>query len=224
VIKMKIQICVVIGALLICCCAGSEIIGQTPGNERNAKSPTPSSADFTWRGKVEAGGTLEIIGVSGDIQAEVYEGDEVEVVAIKQGNKNGFDQVQIRVEESAGRVRICAAYPLLNEQGRSECMAGKKRRDVATIDDREVYVRSEEGEKQSFRLEGVRVQFRVRIPSRKSFGAQVRLETRDVIATDFPITALGRFSGNGLEGVIGQGGLKLTLHTIFGNVELRRAQ
>jgi hypothetical protein len=73
-------------------------------------------------------------------------------------------------------------------------------------------------------LEGVRVQFRVRIPSRKPFGAQVQLETRDEIATDFPITVLGRFSGNGLEGSIGQGGLKLTLHTIFGNVELRRAQ
>ena len=221
---MKIQIRVVIGAVLICCCAGSEIIGQTPGTERNAKSPTPSSADFTWRGKVEAGGTLEIIGVSGDIQAEVYEGDEVEVVAIKQGNKNGFDQVQIRVEESAGRVRICAAYPLLDEQGRSECLAGEKRRDVATIDGREVYVRSEQGEKQSFRLEGVRVQFRVRIPSRKSFGAQVQFETTNEIATDFPITVLGRFYENSLEGAIGQGGLKLTLHTILGNISLRRAQ
>jgi hypothetical protein len=221
---MKIHICVVIGALLICWLPGAEIIGQTPGNGSNTKSSPPSSVDFTWRGRVESGGMLEIIGISGDIQAEVYEGDEVEVVALKQGNKNGFDQVQIRVEESAGRVRICAAYPLLNEQGRSECMAGEKRRDVATIDGREVYVRSESGEKQSFRLEGVRVQFRVRIPSRKSFGAQVRLETRDLIATDFPITALGRFSGNGLEGAIGQGGLKLTLHTIFGNVELRRSR
>jgi hypothetical protein len=221
---MKIQICIVIGAFLFCCCSAAEVIGQTPGNERNAKSAPTSSADFAWRGKVEEGGMLEIIGISGDIRAEVYEGDEVEIVAIKQGNKNGFDQVQIRVEESAGRVRVCAAYPLLNEQGRSECLLGEKWPDVATIDNREVYVRSENGKKQSFRLEGVRVQFRVRIPSRKSFGAQVQLETRGEIATDFPITVLGRFSGNGLQGSIGQGGLKLTLHTIFGNVELRRAQ
>jgi hypothetical protein len=221
---MKIQIRVVIGAVLICCCAGSEIIGQTPGNERNAKSPTPSSADFTWRGKVEAGGTLEIIGVSGDIQAEVYEGDEVEVVAIKQGNKNGFDQVQIRVEESAGRVRICAAYPLLDEQGRSECLAGGKRRDVANFGGREIHVRSDKGNKQSFRLEAVSVQFKVRIPAGKSFGAQVQFETTNEIATDFPITVLGRFYENSLEGAIGQGGLKLTLHTILGNISLRRAQ
>lgn len=221
---MKIQIRVVIFALLICCSPGTEIIGQRSGNESNAKSSTPSSADFTWRGKVDANGAVEIIGISGDIQAEVYEGEEVEVVALKQGNKNGFDQVQIRVEEYAGRVRICAAYPLLNEQGRSECLTGGRRRDIAMLDNREIYVRSDKGNMQSFRLEGVRVQFKARIPTRKPFGAQVQFETTNEIATDFPITVLGRFFENSLEGTIGQGGLKLTLHTILGNVELRRAQ
>ncbi len=218
---MKIRISIFIFAVLICC---AEIIGQTSGNDSNAKSSAPSSADFTWRGKVGADGVVEIIGISGDIQAEVYDGDEVEVVALKQGNKNGFDQVQIRVEESAGRVRICAAYPLLNEQGRSECLTGERRRDIANFGGREIHVRSDNGNKQNFRLEGVRVQFKARIPARKSFGAQVQFETTDQIATDFPITVLGRLHENSLEGAIGQGGMKLTLQTILGNVELRRAQ
>jgi hypothetical protein len=221
---MKIQISVVIFTFLICYCSGVQISGQAPANESNVKSSPPSSADFTWRGKVDADGAVEIIGISGDIQAEVYEGEEVEVVALKQGNKNGFDQVQIRVEESAGRVRICAAYPLLDEQGRSECLAGGKRRDVANFGGRELHVRTDKGNKQSFRLEGVRVQFKVRIPARKSFGAQVQFETTDEIATDFPITVLGRFYENSLEGAIGQGGLKLTLRTILGNISLQRAQ
>jgi len=221
---MKTQISVVMFTLLIYYCSGVQITGQTPANESNVKSSPPSSADFTWRGKVDAGGAVEIVGISGDIQAEVYEGEEVEVVALKQGNKNGFDQVQIRVEESAGRVRICAAYPLLDEQGRSECLAGGKRREVANFGGREIHVRTDKGNKQSFRLEGVSVQFKVRIPAGKSFGAQVQFETTDEIATDFPITVLGRFYENSLEGAIGQGGLKLTLHTILGNIALRRGQ
>jgi len=68
------------------------------------------------------------------------------------------------------------------------------------------------------------VQFKVRIPAGKSFGAQVQFETTDEIATDFPITVMGRFYENSLEGAIGQGGLKLTLRTVLGNIALRRAQ
>jgi hypothetical protein len=135
---MLIQIRVVIVALLICLCSGTNISGQT----RDAKTSIPSSADFTWRGKVEASGVVEIIGISGDIHAEVYEGEEVEVIALKEGNKNEFDQVHIRVEESPGRVRICAAYPLLEGKGLSECQAGGQRRDVAIMDRREIHVRS----------------------------------------------------------------------------------
>src|SRR5215470_1906576 len=131
---MKIQFSMFVVALFICCCAGREIAGQTPGSERKENSATTSPGavstapapakenEFNWRGKVAAGGIVEICGVKGDILAEASAGNEVEIVALKQGAQEELPQVAVRVEESKGKVRICAAYPTLEGKGVSECL------------------------------------------------------------------------------------------------------
>src|SRR5262245_6683210 len=106
---MKIQFPIVITALFICCCLSGEVAGQKPGNERkanrtNASSDAVSTAtaptkqnEFNWRDKVAMGGIVEIFGVKGAIQAEASAGNEVEVVALKQGNQDEFPRVAVRV-------------------------------------------------------------------------------------------------------------------------------
>jgi CubicO group peptidase (beta-lactamase class C family) len=271
---MKIQFLIVIAALFICCCLGGEIASQSPGNERKANSATASSDavstapsptkqnEFNWRGKVSAGGIIEIFGVKGDIRAEASAGNEVEVVAQKFGDRDEINQVAVRVEETEGKVRICAAYPTLEGKGDAECLESLEWRSSEWNDGRELRLRYRDGKRQNIRLAEVQGQFKVRIPAGvrfiartlrgditasfgtanisspidlytlggnvsleapKAFNARVRLTTGGEISTDFPITVLGRFPGNGLEGNIGQGGMKISLRSESGNIELRRA-
>ncbi|HYG78927.1 MAG TPA: DUF4097 family beta strand repeat-containing protein, partial [Pyrinomonadaceae bacterium] len=54
--------------------------------------------------------------------------------------------------------------------------------------------------------------------------AQVSAETLNgEISTDFPLTVLGRFSRRHLNGTIGSGGRELTLKSVNGSIQLRRA-
>jgi Putative adhesin len=191
--------------------------------------PETKRNEFAWRGKVPPDGLVEIIGISGDIRTEVSTGDEVEIIAIKDGDKDEIDQVQIRVEESANGVKVCAAFPLLEGQGQPECLADGRWNSMSMSQsgnsDRKLSLRYESGKKQSFRVADIRVQFKVRIPAGTQFNAQVRLEAwSGEIATDFPVIVRGRLPSKSLVGTIGQGGQKVTLRTVFGNVELRRAQ
>ena len=269
---MKIQFSMFVVALFICCCAGRVIAGQTPGSERKENSATTSPGavstapapakenEFNWRGKVAAGGIVEIFGVKGDIQAETSAGNEVEVVAFKQGNQDELYRVAIRVEESEGKVRICTAFPNLEGDGAPQCLESLEWNSQQWNGNRELRLRYQDGKRQSIRLVDVQVQYKVRIPAGLRFiaqtlkgditasfgtpdilspidlatlGGNVRLETPKTISadvrvegseivTDFPITVMGRFPGNGVEGKIGQGGTKILLRG--GNVELRRAQ
>jgi Putative adhesin len=201
---------------------------RTPSNPVAKVIPETKRNEFAWRGRVPPGGLVEIIGISGDIHTEVSTGDEVEVIAIKEGAQDEIDQVQIRVEESANGVKVCAAFPLLEGQGRSECLAGERLNSISIHSEgghQKIYLRNESGKKQNFRVADTRVQFKVRIPAGTQFNAQVRLEAwSGEVATDFPLIVVGRLPSKSLVGTIGQGGQKVTLRTIFGNVELRRAQ
>ncbi|MGH7568327.1 MAG: DUF4097 family beta strand repeat-containing protein [Gemmatimonadales bacterium] len=78
-----------------------------------AAAPTPafSQQDFSWRGRIPAGGRIEIKGVNGDVSAVAASGAEAEVTAIKRGNKSDPDDVTIEVIEHAQGVTICAVYP-----------------------------------------------------------------------------------------------------------------
>ena len=115
---MMIRFAGIIAALFICCCLGRELAGQTPGNEKKANGATASSDagltansstkqnEFNWRGKVAAGGLVEVIGIKGDIQIEAWAGNEVEVVALKQGDQNETTQVTVQIGRASCRERV----------------------------------------------------------------------------------------------------------------------
>lgn len=100
--------------------------------------------EFHWKGKLAAGKTIEIKGVSGDVRAVASSG-EVDVTALKHGRKSDPDEVKIAVVEHEDGVTICAVYP---SDGRREniCEAG-------------------EGGHMSTRDNDVQVDFTVRVPA-----------------------------------------------------------
>lgn len=86
-------------------------VGMAVALAMGAASPLGAQeVDFTWRGAMEAGRTLEVRGISGDIRATLASGPEAEVVATKRGRSRDFDLVDIRVFEESDRVVVCALY------------------------------------------------------------------------------------------------------------------
>lgn len=270
--SMKIQFSIITALFFICGLSGGQVSGQTPGPGTNLNNNVASSGilsallsstkqnDFNWRGQIAAGGTVEIFGIKGDIKVEASAGSVVEVVALKQGKPSEADQVDVRVIESEGKVRICTAFPNLEGSSNPQCLESLEWRSSEWRDNRELRLRYRDGKRQDIRLVDVQVQFKIRVPAGvhfiartisgditvnlgntdisgsidlyslggsvslelpKALNAQVRLETGGEIATDFPITVLGRFPGNGVEGTIGNGGTKISLRG--SKVELRRA-
>ena len=75
---------------------------------------------WSWSGRVTAGQTLEIRGISGTISADPAAGEQVEVTALKHGRDDDPADVRIEVVEHGGGVTICAVYPGRNNR----CRAG----------------------------------------------------------------------------------------------------
>src|SRR5262245_17577882 len=140
---MNIRFSLVVVALLLCCDHSIEAAGQTP---------VIDSKQTIWRGKIPPNGLVEISGILGDISVETTSDNEVEVVAIKEGNTREFAKVQLRVEESTGRVKFCAAFPLLDNEDKSQCLARAKFDSISFDNNRVLRLSSNEGENQSFRL------------------------------------------------------------------------
>ena len=67
--------------------------------------------DFSWKGRIAAGRTLEVRGVNGDVRATAASGNEIEVTAVKHSRRSDPAEVEIKVIEHAGGVLICALYP-----------------------------------------------------------------------------------------------------------------
>ena len=91
--------------------------------------PAPTGAavqqeqDFRWSGRIDAGKTLEIRGVNGEIRVERATGAEVEVVAHKSARKSDPASVEIVVVPHDGGVTICSVYPPANGR-ENECEPG----------------------------------------------------------------------------------------------------
>jgi hypothetical protein len=86
----------------------------------------PAAAeDFRWQGRVAAGKTLEIKGISGGINARAASGSEVEVRAVKRGRKDDADEVKVEMVEHDGGVTICAVYPARWMSKPSKCEPGE---------------------------------------------------------------------------------------------------
>ncbi|HEU5049356.1 MAG TPA: DUF4097 family beta strand repeat-containing protein [Gemmatimonadales bacterium] len=72
--------------------------------------------DFKWSGRLAAGKTIEIRGINGTIAARGTGGGEVRVSASKHARRSDVASVEIRVEEHADGVTICAVYPQDRDQ------------------------------------------------------------------------------------------------------------
>ena len=75
------------------------------------KTTSSGADDFHWTGHVAQGKSIEIKGISGDINAEPASGSEIEVVARKSARRSDPDAVKIQFVEHPGGVTICAIYP-----------------------------------------------------------------------------------------------------------------
>ncbi|MHB1192198.1 MAG: DUF4097 family beta strand repeat-containing protein [Longimicrobiales bacterium] len=78
---------------------------------------------FRWSGSIARGGALEVKGISGSIRAELASGNAVEVTAAKTGDRDDFDDVEIRVVKDGADVTICAVYGDTN--GGDDCDGGR---------------------------------------------------------------------------------------------------
>lgn len=65
---------------------------------------------FEWQGAIESGQRLEVRGISGDIVASLASGSTAEVVAVKDGRKRDFDDVEILMFEDRDGIVVCAVY------------------------------------------------------------------------------------------------------------------
>jgi hypothetical protein len=106
----------------------------------------PGEEEFRWSGTVLAGKSIEIKGVNGSIRAEQASGNQVEVVATKNGRRSDSKSVEIKVVEHAQGVTICSVYPTNDASQPNECQPGS-------------------GGRMNARNSDVKVDFVVRVPS-----------------------------------------------------------
>ena len=125
--------------------------------------------EMRWHGWVPTGQLVEINNVHGNVRAEAAAGDEIEVIALKEGTDDPAD-VSIEVVEHKWGVTICAVYPNANTDHPFECRpshGGGFR--LAATSDSEAHIRWENGGGGDIRLNDMRVDFVVRLPKRLRF-------------------------------------------------------
>jgi hypothetical protein len=104
----------------------------------------PGREPFLWRGKLAPGKTVEVQGLNGNVRAELTDGDQAEVSAVKNASRGDTAAVRLEVVEHSGGVTICALYPGRNGR-RPTCSPG-------------------EGDHGDVQNSDVRVDFTVRVP------------------------------------------------------------
>jgi hypothetical protein len=145
--------------------------------------------EMRWHGWVPTGQLVEINNVHGNVRAEAAAGDEIEVIALKEGSDDP-EQVAIEVVEHKGGVTICAVYPSANSDHPFECRpshGGAFR--LAATSDSEAHIRWDNGGGGDILLNDLRVDFVVRLPKRLRFigrtidgEVSAHLENQDVEA------------------------------------------
>jgi len=98
----------------------------------------PTEQEFRWSGRIDSGEVLEIKGTNGSISARAAEGDEIEVVAMKEGRRSDPAGVRIDVIEHSGGVTLCAVYPTPRGKRDNECGVGDDGRN--SVEDNDVQV------------------------------------------------------------------------------------
>ena len=127
--------------------------------------------EMRWHGWVPTGQLVEINNVHGNVRAETAPGDEVEVIALKEGTDDPAE-VAIEVVEHKWGVTICAIYPNANSEHPFECRpshGGGFRMPATAASDSEAHIRWENGGGGDVLLNDLRVDFVVRLPKRLRF-------------------------------------------------------
>jgi hypothetical protein len=133
----------------------------TPATAAAAQA-SASREEFRWQGQVQPGQNVEIRGVNGGIDASPSSSGQIEVTALKTGDRSDVREVRIVVVPHAEGVTICAVYPDVDGEP-NECRAG--------------------GGRNSTRDNDVKVQFTVRVPAGVTFSGRTvngGIEARDL--------------------------------------------
>lgn len=250
-------------------------VGRTVGPVEAQQQP-----DFSWKGRLARGKTIEIRGINGDVRAELTTGADVEVTAVKTAGRRSFpEDVRIELVEHDEGATICALYPARRGKPENECRAGGGGH--SDNDNNDTRVRFTVKVPAGVRFVGMTVNGDVNARSLKSdvdlrtvngsidaittgyaeattvngsiylsmgsvgwprhleystvnggitvevpdgIKADVEAETLNGdIESDFPLTVSGRFGPRRLSGTIAGGGPLLSLRTVNGSIELKRA-
>jgi DUF4097 and DUF4098 domain-containing protein YvlB len=99
---------------------------------------TAAQDDFSWRGALAPGQTIEVKGVNGNIRATETAGGEIELAADRHGRRNNPSEVRIEVVPHAAGITICAVYPSTDANKPNECKPGKEGRNNVRNNDVQV--------------------------------------------------------------------------------------
>lgn len=114
----------------------------------------PQGGDFEWKGRIDAGKSIEVKGVNGPIHATRAEGAQVEVTAVKRAGQQGDPaDVTFEVVEHGDGVTICAMYPSARAGEPNDCQPGSRGR-------------------MSVRENDTKVEFTVRVPAGVNLAAR----------------------------------------------------
>jgi hypothetical protein len=143
---------------------------QSGPQEKEAKAPAPQK-EFRWQGRLAPKQTIEIQNIKGNVRAEPASGDQVEVIAVKDGRDDPA-QVTIQVNEHEGGVTLCAIYPNHDPNRPYRCLPnkiGKGQKVGANIDGGLASIQFEGDGVGEIRLVDVSVDFVVRVPKNAGF-------------------------------------------------------
>lgn len=91
---------------------------------------------FEWQNAMSAGQVLEVKGIVGEIRAEYTSGSRAEVVAVKEGDRDDFAEVEVRVVEQRDGFKICAVYHVhsADDEGCDNNNNGRDRENRHSVD------------------------------------------------------------------------------------------
>lgn len=172
------------------------------------------SDQFRWRGIVASGKTIEVAGVNGSIQASGTTGREVEVTAVKRLEARTVNG-EIVARGLDAETEAYTVNGSIAVETRSWATASTVNGSITARMGRTDWS-GENG------FETVNGGITLDLPA----GTSLQVDASTVngsMSTDFPLTIRGKWGPRRMSGTIGEGGRILSLSTVNGSLELRRA-
>ncbi|HUQ20386.1 MAG TPA: M56 family metallopeptidase [Gemmatimonadaceae bacterium] len=116
--------------VLLACALPAAVLLVAPGFSAGGNRAWGTPA-FRWQGRIEAGQSIEIKGLLGDIRAEPWAGPDVLVTAMRHGRATNPDVQFATIKTDAG-VTICTLYPTPAGVDPNQCSAGAAGREFNT--------------------------------------------------------------------------------------------